>query len=402
MTIAAYIIGAFYVFAGLVVLRTMAMDRLLDDAIAKLTLKPTEKDEKVKSFLLTLGGVLTFAGGVALAMLSIWALPLFAANVLVQGAYLLWALKYAKPENALEEKGRKQTINAFLLYCAAFVFVIVCRDEGVFAARWSFAGLPPRVPEALFILALTGFFVWYFLLRTKLARPSSSAPGWTGGPSAADDTYDRPIGAVRVAPEYGCWPLWHDEGGDCLHPNDLELSNDLARRILDWDERFQATLNNDDPASSKFATEEEEAAHFAEGRAIAEAIKAEWKGDVILSMNGVREHLLPPMRNIVVRPAYGYWPLYNRDTGNTLHPFDIGLSDEMFEAISDWNDVFQATWNKDAPDKSGFRTWEEQEAFENSGHEIVAMIRADQPEVVVVDEVVTDLAPDSAKSPKPA
>jgi len=392
MTIAAYIIGAFYVFVGLVVLRTMAMDCLLDDAIAKITLQPTEEKEKVKSFLLTLGGILTFAGGVALAMLSLWALPLFAANVLAQGGYLLWALKHAKPEDALEVKGRQQTINAFVLYCAAFVFVIFCWNEGVFAARWNFAGLPPLLLEAAFILVLTGFFVWYFLIRTRLAKPASSAFGWTGGASADSDTYDKPIGAVRVAPEYGCWPLWNDEGGDCLHPNDLDLSNDLARRILDWDEKFQATLNNDDPAASGFATPEEEAAHLAEGRAIAEVIRIEWRGDVILNLDGTREHLLPPMRNIAVRPSYGDWPLYNLDTGNTLHPYDIGLSEETFDAIHDWNESFQAAWKE-----GGFKTPEEQEAFETRGHEIVAMIRTDRPGLVVRDEVILDFWPDAPK-----
>src|SRR5690606_40506862 len=92
-------VGVFYAFAGVVVLRRMAMDRLLDLALQAITLQETAVKERIQSRLLTFGGCLTLASGLALATLSPWAAVFFAANSVVQGGYLLWAWKALPPES---------------------------------------------------------------------------------------------------------------------------------------------------------------------------------------------------------------------------------------------------------------------------------------------------------------
>ena len=67
--IAAIIIGAFYVFAGVMVLRAMALDRIMDAVLAALN-DPTAPKERLRSRVLTIGALLTLASGVALMLLS--------------------------------------------------------------------------------------------------------------------------------------------------------------------------------------------------------------------------------------------------------------------------------------------------------------------------------------------
>lgn len=76
----------------------------------------------------------------------------------------------------------------------------------------------------------------------------------------------------RLAPEYGCWPLWDDATGDNLEPEHWPLPPDLAARLRAWDDAFQATLDSAYPPDSRFASAEAEAAWTAEGAALKAAL----------------------------------------------------------------------------------------------------------------------------------
>lgn len=123
MNLVAVAIGGFYVFAGVLVLRTMRLDRVMDDVLAALEGKSTSANERWKSAILTAGAFLTLASGAALVTLSALAAPLFLANAIVQGGYLLWAGRAFPPTDADEANGRRQTTNAFVVYVAAGAFV---------------------------------------------------------------------------------------------------------------------------------------------------------------------------------------------------------------------------------------------------------------------------------------
>ncbi|MFC5344152.1 hypothetical protein ACETK8_18575 [Brevundimonas staleyi] len=77
---------------------------------------------------------------------------------------------------------------------------------------------------------------------------------------------------IRLAPEFGCWPLWDDESGDYLDPAALPLPPALAERIARWDDAYQATLDPDYPPDSRFPDAAAEAVWRAEGEAIFEAL----------------------------------------------------------------------------------------------------------------------------------
>lgn len=119
---AAIGVGAFYVFAGVVVMRAMALDRVMNKLLAVLN-DPAAPKELLRSRVLAVGAFLTLGGGVALMLLSPLAAPVFVAGALWQAGYLLWAEKALPPEDEDDARGRRQTKNAFVVYLFATAFV---------------------------------------------------------------------------------------------------------------------------------------------------------------------------------------------------------------------------------------------------------------------------------------
>lgn len=83
---------------------------------------------------------------------------------------------------------------------------------------------------------------------------------------------------VRVMADYGCHPLWavYPDGElDNISPESLPISRDLADSLNSWAGEFDAILNEDDPASSDFATLEDERSFNDRGRRLAEWLARE-------------------------------------------------------------------------------------------------------------------------------
>jgi hypothetical protein len=270
MMYAAMAIGAFYVFAGVVVMRSMAMERLMDRVLAALN-DPTDATDQMRVAVLSAGAVLTLASGAALAILSPLALPLFASNVVVQGGYLLWATRAIPPEDAASARGRAQTRNAFIIYCVATAFVVWLAAEG-HLRPW--AAL--LVDVGIVVAAVVG--AWAFI---NMPRKGDATMRLGEEPSAtpiADYTPPPKPTRLRLAPEFACSPLWNDETGDSVSVFALDLPDDLAFRIDEWDDIFQRTFALNDPASSTFASQEQHDAYLAEGKAIVIELRKVWPG----------------------------------------------------------------------------------------------------------------------------
>jgi hypothetical protein len=60
--------------------------------------------------------------------------------------------------------------------------------------------------------------------------------------------------SIKVMPDYGCWPLWHDgppfEQVGNVDPMTLPLSDELRARLLAWAGAYDALLVRDDPGST--------------------------------------------------------------------------------------------------------------------------------------------------------
>jgi hypothetical protein len=80
---------------------------------------------------------------------------------------------------------------------------------------------------------------------------------------------------IKVMPDYGCWPLWHDgppfEDMGNIDPVTLPLSDALRARLLAWTDAYDALLVRDDPAS----TPAPDPSFDAEGRDITRCLQRE-------------------------------------------------------------------------------------------------------------------------------
>lgn len=267
MYVVAIAIGLFYIFAGVAALRAMRLDALMDGVLTALEGKPQASVEKWKSAILTAGGWLTLASGLALATLSPLAPPLFIANTIVQAAYLLWATKYLPPTDADEARGRAQTTNAFVVYVAATLFVNL--QPGVLRP-WP-ADAQSRATE-LFMLAinlLVGFASLNVPVSWFQARKAPSTP----------EAPAKPVN-LRLRPDWQCHPLWDADTGENVSPHELELPDELAGRIEAWDDTWQATYNSDDPSASGFTTQQERTGYHETGKQIAVDLARIWPGKV--------------------------------------------------------------------------------------------------------------------------
>lgn len=125
------IVGAFYVFAGVVLIRAVRIGALSDRVLATLT---GERTSFKGRFLTAFGwGMALFclSSGGALLLLSRWAVPLFLVCAVAQAAYLLWASRWDRPETPEEALGRRRTVNAFAGYVAATGLVLYLQRAGV-------------------------------------------------------------------------------------------------------------------------------------------------------------------------------------------------------------------------------------------------------------------------------
>lgn len=60
---------------------------------------------------------------------------------------------------------------------------------------------------------------------------------------------------LKLMTEYQCSPLWlkvKDGSFENISIDSLGLNENLKNEILEWDEKFQSTLNLEDPLNSGF------------------------------------------------------------------------------------------------------------------------------------------------------
>lgn len=231
------IVGAFYIFAGLVAMRAMVMDRLMDGMLAALSGNAPPLKDKVRRFLLGSGAALTFSGGIALALLHFLALPLMLLNAITQAVWLLYAQKNFPPEDHDDARGRRQTINAFMIYLAATALVFfvwrsgaVRFDHGFWAAAMLAAGL-------------AGSAGWQFF-RGRLARSGLPAQTVPEVDFVGQDL-PEPSRHLRLAPYPGDWPIYDSDTGMRHSPEKLGLPDELVKRIAEFEEAVLAATDID-------------------------------------------------------------------------------------------------------------------------------------------------------------
>ena len=126
----ARLVGAFYVFAGVVLIRQAVINWRMERIFG--TFLETPPAEKTADAILSVMAVLVLASGLTLLALHHWAVIAFLACWALQAAYLLWASRWYRPTEPELIKLRRQTANAFFVYTAATLFVLWAVNQGVF------------------------------------------------------------------------------------------------------------------------------------------------------------------------------------------------------------------------------------------------------------------------------
>jgi hypothetical protein len=90
---------------------------------------------------------------------------------------------------------------------------------------------------------------------------------------------------LKLMTDYNCFPLWETvkDRLENIDPNSLKISEELKNSLYRWAEAFDATLNQDYPPDSGFATEEEVEKFEQEGRRIFNELKEQLKDEFVFS-----------------------------------------------------------------------------------------------------------------------
>lgn len=92
---------------------------------------------------------------------------------------------------------------------------------------------------------------------------------------------------LKLMPDYYSYPLWEEteSGYDNVNPSEISISSGLKDDLICWAQKYDDTLDRDDPRQSGFPTPEAEAAFKAEGEALLTRLKAELGQQYIFSMH---------------------------------------------------------------------------------------------------------------------
>lgn len=258
-------IGAFYIFAVIVGMRAMVMDHLMDQVLAGISLQPVPAKDRYRRWLLVSSVLAIGMGGMALLVLSVWAVPLFLFGAATQAFYLVWARTAFPPEDDSDRAGRRQTTNAGMLYGVATL--LVCLAAGFGLLRPWFDPWAMTIPvTGLGLLSLIGR---HFLWNTRRNGDLS----WDDAEPEPREVPPAPR-RVRLAPAWGDDPLRDADTDDGIIYDDY-LPEELADRIYEWSRAFHG---GDDEEVQEFWAEfddaEDEAAHRAEGGSIVTGLRA--------------------------------------------------------------------------------------------------------------------------------
>jgi len=82
---------------------------------------------------------------------------------------------------------------------------------------------------------------------------------------------------IKLMADYYSFPLWENSPREVgnIDPESLPLSEELKERLENWSEKYDSILNDENPASSGFETEEDELNFIREGSELAKSLQLE-------------------------------------------------------------------------------------------------------------------------------
>jgi hypothetical protein len=266
--IVARLVGMFYAFGGVMALRALAMDSVLDQALASITLGRPDPDDLLRRRILAATSVVTGVSGLSLVLLSGWAPWLFLLNLALQAGWLAFAARRFPPADESEALGRRQVANAAVIWIVATAMVLWLSFEERLGA--------PSNPWHIALLGLGALGMAGWVAR-QLAWKPGPRPAFGEEPDGLPIIQPRPT-RVRLVRRYGYQPLLDADTG---YPVDIfeHLPEQLAERLRTWENAFHDAVDPYDPDAGPVFSEAQARAHDREGEAIAAALRAEFGED---------------------------------------------------------------------------------------------------------------------------
>ena len=89
--------------------------------------------------------------------------------------------------------------------------------------------------------------------------------------------WEEQLCTLKLMPDYECYPLWEMQGDGMENVNheNLPISEELKIRLSKWADRYDQTLNWEDPAQSGFTTHRDKKEFTDEGMSIILRLKEE-------------------------------------------------------------------------------------------------------------------------------
>ncbi len=266
--ITARLIGVFYTFGAVVTLRALAMDSVLDQALASISLSRPDPDDVLRRWILAATSVVTGVSGLSLVLLSGWAPWLFLLNLGLQAGWLVFAARRFPPTDESEALGRRRVANAAVIWAVATAMVLWLGSDDRLGA------LSDRLHLAILAAAALAMVAW---VARQLAWNPGPRPAFGEEPDGMPVVQPRPV-RVRLVRRYGYQPLLDADTG---YPVDTfeHLPEALAERLRTWENAFHDAVDPYDPDAGPAFSEAQARAHDLEGEAIAAALRAEFGED---------------------------------------------------------------------------------------------------------------------------
>ncbi|GBF81116.1 hypothetical protein [Aphanothece sacrum] len=101
---------------------------------------------------------------------------------------------------------------------------------------------------------------------------------------------------IKLMADYNYYPLWDMEDPDNIDPNELPLTQETKKRLLQWSKTYDQILSLDDPSSSDFANEIEAKVFESEGIQLWKQLQQELKPEYeVFYFSEERGKLLSPI-----------------------------------------------------------------------------------------------------------
>lgn len=343
------LLGAFYMFAGVVAVRATTMDRFLDQALAGISMEPMSKAEQWRGIWLLAASIFIGASGLALIMLLDVALWLFVVSALGQAAFLFYvAPRFFDVIDPPDLRGRQVSINAFVVYCVVTALVGLAAVTGTLK---SWEALPLWLPEG----AVLVFMLWAGIGVAKYLAPLTKSKNSFDGSSDHDDASgSAPFDILThyaVPDSVLLAPVWH--GVPVLDRYTLEpvpaeywgkkADQTLLSDVSAWQHQFRSGELLEVEGHARLKDADEQSAWEAEGRVLAERIKGALNVKTVEFVPRVQPW--PPIAlpdAVRVMPEQYCWPIWTLGSngGETICPEQLGITGLLARDFADFGNAY--------------------------------------------------------------